>query len=89
MRLAANILVAAALLVPPSIASAEDVSPATTTAKKAPDPNQVVCEKQSLPGSRLATARVCHTRAEWADLRHQDRQDLEKVQVNQGLRDDH
>ena len=56
-------------------------------AKKALDPNEVVCEKQLVPGSRLATKRVCMTRAQWADLRAQDREEIEKVQVRRGMQD--
>ena len=48
------------------------------------DPNEIVCEKQKVPGSRLAVAKVCKTRAEWADLKMQDRQDLERVQIQRG-----
>ncbi len=57
------------------------------SAKKMLDPNEVVCEKQEVLGSRLATKRVCMTRAEWAELRHQDRQDLERVQTMRGMQD--
>ncbi len=54
--------------------------------RRTPDPNEIVCEKQEVLGSRLATRRVCRTRAEWADLRLQDRQDIEKIQVQRGLK---
>ena len=48
---------------------------------KAPlDPNEKVCEKITLVGSRLATKKVCATRAEWADKRRQDREEVEKAQ---------
>jgi hypothetical protein len=50
-------------------------------AKPKRDMNEIVCEKQKVPGSRLAVAKVCKTRAEWADLRHQDRMDLERAQT--------
>ncbi len=56
---------------------------ATSTAK-ALDPNEMICERQQEPGSRLAAAKVCHTRAEWADLKSQDRQDIEKAQTQRG-----
>lgn len=56
-------------------------------AKKTLDPNEIVCEKQEVLGSRLGTKRVCMTRAEWAALRHQDRQDLERVQTMRGMQD--
>lgn len=49
--------------------------------KKSRDPNEVVCEKQSVVGSRLATRRVCATRAEWAEKRR-----LDKEAIDQGQR---
>lgn len=51
------------------------------------DPNEVICEKQKVIGSRLAVKRVCRTRAEWADLRLQDRQEIEKIQTQRGMKD--
>lgn len=64
---------------PPSAASPQTVS------SPSKNPNQVVCEKQSVTGSRLTTKRVCKTRAQWADERLQDRQGIEKIQVERGL----
>ena len=55
---------------------AEDDKP-----RKAKDPNEVVCEKQSVIGSRLATRKVCATRAEWAEKRR-----LDKEAIDQGQR---
>jgi hypothetical protein len=49
------------------------------------DLNEIVCEKQKVPGSRLAVAKVCKTRAEWAALRDQDRMDLERAQTQRGV----
>ena len=48
--------------------------------KKALDPNEKVCETIKPVGSRLATKRVCATRAEWAEQRKQDREETEKAQ---------
>jgi hypothetical protein len=48
--------------------------------KKAPDPNEKICETIKPLGSRLATKRVCATRAEWAEQRKQDREETEKAQ---------
>jgi hypothetical protein len=45
------------------------------------DPNEKICEKQSVLGSRLATRRVCATRAEWAEQRR-----LDKEAIDQGQR---
>ena len=48
--------------------------------KKPYDPNEKVCETIKPVGSRLATKRVCATRAEWAEQRKQDREETEKAQ---------
>jgi len=44
------------------------------------DPNEKVCETIKPLGSRLATKKVCATRAEWAEQRKQDREETEKAQ---------
>lgn len=68
----------------PSIAQSTTPSqsrPSTTAQTTGPDMNEVVCERQEVTGSRLARKKVCMTRAQWADMRLQDRQAIEKVQV--------
>jgi invasion protein IalB len=71
----------------PTVAAAQQAStpPSSGTAKNAHDPSEIVCEKQEVIGSRLTTKRVCLTRAQWADLRTQDRQDTERVQLQRGM----
>jgi hypothetical protein len=54
-------------------------------AKPAKDPNEMVCERQAELGSRLAAAKVCHTRAEWADLRSEDRHTVDQAQTQRGM----
>ena len=49
-------------------------------AKAAGDPTQTICEKVEQIGTRLSAKRVCMTRAEWAEQRHRDRQEVEKAQ---------
>ncbi len=56
-------------------------------AKPDKDPNEVVCEKQEETGSRLASHQVCMTRAQWAEQRRLNRQDIEKVQVQRACTD--
>ena len=56
---------------------AEDTKPK----RKAPDPNQVICEKQEVLGSRLATRKVCMTRSEWAEQKRLQRETVERSQV--------
>ena len=50
-------------------------------AKKKSDPNEVVCEKQEVLGSRLAVRRVCRTRSEWAEQRQVDRDLVNRTQL--------
>ena len=72
----------------PSIAQEQPAAPAASPpAVKAPivDLNQVICQKQEITGSRLGTKRVCKTRREWADGQFQDRQEIERVQVQRGI----
>jgi hypothetical protein len=53
-------------------------------AVKGPNPTEVVCEKVEVMGTRLASNRVCMTRAEWAQRRHADREEVERVQTQRG-----
>lgn len=45
------------------------------------DPNRVICEKQEVVGSRLATKRVCMTAAEWEAKRLEERQAIDRTQT--------
>jgi len=66
-------------------AQAQPQSPTATGALSAADPNEVVCEKQEVTGSRLAHRKVCMTRAQWQDARRQDRAATEKAQTERGM----
>jgi hypothetical protein len=76
IRLSRSLLIAGAIGMLPAVATAGENK---TTAK---DPNRIICEKQEVVGSRLATKRVCMTAAEWADRRRDDRDAINKAQVN-------
>jgi hypothetical protein len=56
-------------------------------AVKGPDPTETVCEKVGVIGTRLATKRVCMTRAEWALKKRNDRDEIERVQTQRGCKD--
>jgi hypothetical protein len=56
-------------------------------AVKGPDPTETLCEKVGVIGTRLATKRVCMTRAEWALKKRNDRDEIERVQTQRGCRD--
>jgi len=46
------------------------------------DPDKVICEDQPILGSRLGGKRICLTRAQWDDKYRQERQMIERSQVN-------
>ena len=64
---------------------AEQQAPAASRASGL-DPNEKICQKQEVTGSRLGVKRVCKTRAEWADFQLQERQQVEKVQTQRHMR---
>jgi hypothetical protein len=50
-------------------------------ASKGDDPNEVVCERQEVIGSRLAKKKICMTRQEWTEQRREDRNTVERHQL--------
>ena len=74
MRVAIGLIAALALV--PAAAPAEEKKP------PAKDPNRIICEKQEVLGSRLATKRICMTAAEWEIRRREDREAIDKAQTN-------
>jgi invasion protein IalB len=88
VRLGLSLTTAAVAILSAGAVAQQAQSPAASNeTKKASDPNEIVCEKQEVTGSRLATKRVCMTRAQWADARSQDREEIERVQVRRGMQD--
>lgn len=45
------------------------------------DSDRVICETIKKTGSRLAKERACHTAAEWAEMRRQQRMTTDRVQA--------
>ena len=73
----------------PAIAQAAAETAATPQAiskAEADRMNEMVCEKQEVVGSRLSVKRICKTRAQWADQKLQDRMEVERVQVQRGMK---
>lgn len=50
------------------------------SAKPAYDEKEIVCQKEEVTGSRLATRRVCMTRGEWMRARMADKAEIEAIQ---------
>ncbi|PWG03322.1 hypothetical protein [Sphingosinicella humi] len=44
------------------------------------DSSRIICEKVEIIGSRLAVKKTCHTAAEWADIRRQQRMQTDRIQ---------
>lgn len=42
--------------------------------------DQVICEREQDTGSRLGAHKICHTRAQWDELRRDDRSAVEHAQ---------
>ena len=70
-------MIAALALIPAAVSAGEKKADAK-------DPNRIICEKQEVLGSRLATKRVCMTAAEWAIRRQEERQSIDRSQVQRG-----
>jgi len=73
---AAAIVAASLLSLVATAATAQDGK------RKARDPNEVICKKEEVLGSRLQSRKVCMTRAEWSEQRSLDRQNVERSQTN-------
>ena len=77
----------AALGTSPAAAQSQPQQPSQVTVPPAATPTDpVICEKEEVTGSRLATRKVCMTKSQWQDARSQDRMNLEKVQTQRGMK---
>lgn len=77
-RMFVPVLLAGTILSLP--AAAQELTPPPVK-KAAKDPNEVVCEKQEVLGSRLAVRKICMTRQQWAEQRASDRDLVQRSQV--------
>ena len=76
------ILISSLALAGPAAAQTGPADPAAPSSSQPPlkDPNRVICEKQEEIGSRLGGKKVCHTAAEWQELRRQNKEQIEDWQ---------
>ena len=47
-----------------------------------------ICRSVADTGSRLGHTRACHTAQEWAELRRQTRQNIDRIQTRQAMNSD-
>jgi hypothetical protein len=57
---------------------ADDVA---TAKKMAEDPNKIVCRREEVVGSRLATAKRCLTVRQWTEMQRDLRMTVDRVQA--------
>lgn len=80
------VAISTALICAPAISAAQTVAPAPAEQPPQLDPKERICETVSMIGSRLAKKRICASRAEWAEMRLRDRQEVEKIQMSPCVR---
>ena len=74
-------VVAITLAVSSSVGAAAQSSPAENPkVRPAANPNQKICEDITQVGSRLATKRICATRAEWEAQKRADKETVDGIQ---------
>jgi Spy/CpxP family protein refolding chaperone len=79
MKKLSTLILAASLV--SSAAAAQVTSLATANpAPKSNDPNRIVCDVEQTTGTRLGARKVCKTAFEWAQMKRDQRETLEKVQ---------
>ncbi len=49
-------------------------------APKSHDPNRIICDIEQTTGTRLGARKVCKTAAEWAQMKAEHREGLERFQ---------
>ena len=61
-------------------AFAEPAAAPARTAKPPADPNERICRDIDVSGIRMATRRICATRAEWQAREQLDREEIQQLQ---------
>ena len=73
-------LVVATALCAVLIATAADARSRKDDHEEMGDPNRVICRSEAELGSHLARSKSCHTAAEWALIKREERQTTERIQ---------
>lgn len=85
-KLSAAMIASALVLTGMSSAFAQTAEAPPAKDAKGRNMDEVVCEKSEVVGSRVATKKVCMTRAQWAELRRTDRQEIDRAQTMRGTK---
>jgi hypothetical protein len=73
--------IASSLTIAVPVSAQVSPSPGKARAKSSDPMSEVICQKEDVVGSRLATRRVCMTRFQWQEQRLGDSQQTEKAQI--------
>ena len=76
----ARLLVSLTIGVASTAAVGQPLAPQNSVSLDRLDPNEVICEKKPVTGSRLSKGRTCMTRAKWEERRRADREWTESAQ---------
>lgn len=68
------------------IAAAQETPTPAEPAAPVRDPNKITCQSRLRTGSRTNFIQVCHTQAEWDQIRSENRRVVERGQANRGLK---
>ena len=79
-RVACALVVSGSVVLTQAEAQTPSQAPSQKTVSIAGSQNERICEDITLTGSRIATKRFCGTRAQWADKKLQDKQEVERIQ---------
>ncbi len=79
VKLCVSVVAVIAWSVSPAMA-AQSTLVDSSVARPARDPNQKICEDITYVGSRLATKRICATRAEWEARKKASRDEVDDIQ---------
>ena len=75
------------MLVMGLLASGPTLAEAPRQSANQKNPSEVLCVKHEVTGSRLASVRVCKTRAEWAEERRVTQQEIDQIQTQRRSKD--
>jgi hypothetical protein len=68
-----------------AVASGAGAAPEKPKKSAANDANKLVCESMGETGSRLARKRICMTKAEWDQMRQEDKMQVDRAQSQRPL----
>jgi hypothetical protein len=65
----------------PQAAAADPAPVQSQNVRPQADPNQMICETETVVGSRLGAKKTCLTRSQWAERRKADREFVQDLQL--------